>query len=44
MRLLGSEEAAARLQRGQSGSAVAKALRGQLRTFRRVRARHLLYR
>jgi len=28
----------------QSGSAVAKALRGQLRTFRRVRARYLLYR
>jgi uncharacterized protein YbbC (DUF1343 family) len=44
MRLLGSEEAAARLQRGQSGSAVTKALRGQTRTFRRVRAKYLLYR
>jgi uncharacterized protein YbbC (DUF1343 family) len=43
MRLLGSDEAAARLQRGQTGSAVSRALRGQLRAFRRVRARYLLY-
>jgi uncharacterized protein YbbC (DUF1343 family) len=44
MRLLGSDHAAALLKRGQSGSAVSRALRGQLRTFRRVRAKYLLYR
>lgn len=44
MRLLGSDHAAALLKRGQSGSAVARALRSQLRSFRRVRARYLLYR
>lgn len=44
MRLLGNDEVAARLQRGQSGLTITRALRPQLTAFRRTRAKYLLYR
>jgi uncharacterized protein YbbC (DUF1343 family) len=44
MRLLGNDEVAARLQRGQSGLTITRALRPQLSAFRRTRAKYLLYR
>lgn len=43
MRLLGSDEAAARLKRGESGRDVLQAMRGQLEEFGRIRAKYLLY-
>ncbi len=43
MRLLGSDEAAARLKRGESGREILAAMRGQLEGFLRVRAAYLLY-
>lgn len=43
MRLLGSDEAAERLNRGETGREVLQAMRGQLDEFGRIRARYLLY-
>ncbi len=43
MRLLGSDEAAARLNRGETGREVLTAMRGQLEEFGRIRAKYLLY-
>jgi len=43
MRLLGSDEAAARLKRGETGREVIQAMKGQLEEFAKVRARYLLY-
>ena len=43
MRLLGSDEAAARLKRGETGSEVLQAMRVQLEEFARIRAKYLLY-
>jgi uncharacterized protein YbbC (DUF1343 family) len=43
MRLLGSDEAAARLNRGETGREVLQAMRGQLEEFGRIRAKYLLY-
>jgi uncharacterized protein YbbC (DUF1343 family) len=43
MRLLGNDEAAARLKRGESGRQVLDAMRGQLEEFARIRAKYLLY-
>ncbi len=43
MRLLGSDEAAARLKRGESGRAILAAMRSQLDEFLRTRAAYLLY-
>jgi hypothetical protein len=43
MRLLGSDEAAARLKRGETGRDVLQAMRGQLEEFGRIRAKYLLY-
>ena len=43
MRLLGSDEAAARLKRGETGREVLQAMRGQLAEFARIRAKYLLY-
>jgi uncharacterized protein YbbC (DUF1343 family) len=43
MRLLGSDEAAARLKNGQTGREVLAAMSGRLEEFRKVRARYLLY-
>jgi len=43
MRLLGNEEAAERLRRGQSGRQVLEALRPGVDAFRQRRARYLLY-
>jgi uncharacterized protein YbbC (DUF1343 family) len=43
MRLLGSDEAAARLKRGETGREVLEAMRGQTERFRKVRAKYLLY-
>lgn len=43
MRLLGSDEAAARLKRGESGRDVIEAMRGRTEEFRNVRAKYLLY-
>lgn len=43
MRLLGNDEAAARLERGQTGREVLEAMRGHTERFLRVRARYLLY-
>jgi uncharacterized protein YbbC (DUF1343 family) len=43
MRLLGSDEAAARLKRGETGRQVLEAMRGQLEEFLKIRARYLLY-
>ncbi len=43
MRLLGSNEAAARLKRGESGREILDAMKGQLEEFLRVRAAYLLY-
>jgi uncharacterized protein YbbC (DUF1343 family) len=43
MRLLGSDEAAERLKRGETGREVLQAMRGQLEEFGRIRAKYLLY-
>jgi uncharacterized protein YbbC (DUF1343 family) len=43
IRLLGSDEAAARLKRGETGRQVLGAMRGQLEEFLKIRARYLLY-
>lgn len=43
IRLLGNDEAATRLKRGESGREILKAMRGELDEFLRVRARYLLY-
>ncbi len=43
MRLLGSDEAAERLKRGETGREVLEAMRGQLEEFGKIRARYLLY-
>jgi uncharacterized protein YbbC (DUF1343 family) len=43
IRLLGNDEAATRLKRGESGREILKAMRGELNEFLRVRAKHLLY-
>jgi uncharacterized protein YbbC (DUF1343 family) len=43
MRLLGSDEAAARLKRGESGREILAAMKGQLDEFSRTRAKYLLY-
>jgi uncharacterized protein YbbC (DUF1343 family) len=43
IRLLGSDEAAARLKRGETGRQVLEAMRGQLEEFLKIRARYLLY-
>jgi uncharacterized protein YbbC (DUF1343 family) len=43
MRLLGSDEAAARLKRGETGREVLQAMRGQLEQFSKIRAKYLLY-
>lgn len=43
MRLLGSDEAAARLKRGETGRDVLDAMSGQTEAFREVRAKYLLY-
>ncbi|MBI1896461.1 MAG: DUF1343 domain-containing protein [Acidobacteria bacterium] len=43
MRLLGNDEAAARLKNGQTGREVLEAMRGQTEEFRKVRAKYLLY-
>jgi len=43
MRLLGSDEAAERLKRGETGRDVLLAMRGQLEEFGRIRAKYLLY-
>jgi hypothetical protein len=43
MRLLGSDEAARRLNGGETGREVLEAMRGQLDEFAKIRARHLLY-
>jgi uncharacterized protein YbbC (DUF1343 family) len=43
MRLLGSDEAAARLKRGESGREILAAMKGQLDEFLRTRAKYLLY-
>ena len=43
MRLLGSDEAAARLKRGETGREVLDAMRGRTEEFGRIRARYLLY-
>lgn len=43
MRLLGSDEAAARLKRGETGRQVLEAMRGQTEEFGKIRARYLLY-
>ncbi len=43
MRLLGSEEAAARLKRGETGRDVLEAMSGRTEAFREVRAKYLLY-
>jgi uncharacterized protein YbbC (DUF1343 family) len=43
IRLLGSDEAAERLKRGESGREVLNAMRGQVEEFRKIRAKYLLY-
>jgi uncharacterized protein YbbC (DUF1343 family) len=43
MRLLGSDEAAARLKRGETGRQVLDAMHGQLEEFAKIRAKYLLY-
>ncbi len=43
MRLLGNDEAAARLKRGETGRDVLEAMRGQVEQFLKVRAKYLLY-
>jgi uncharacterized protein YbbC (DUF1343 family) len=43
MRLLGNDEAAARLKRGESGRQVLDAMRTQTEEFARIRAKYLLY-
>ncbi len=43
MRLLGSDEAAARLKRGESGREILAAMKSQLDEFMRIRAKYLLY-
>jgi uncharacterized protein YbbC (DUF1343 family) len=43
MRLLGSDDAAARLNRGETGREVLQAMHGPLEEFGRVRAKYLLY-
>jgi uncharacterized protein YbbC (DUF1343 family) len=43
MRLLGSDEAALRLNRGETGGEVLQAMRGQLEEFGKIRAKYLLY-
>jgi uncharacterized protein YbbC (DUF1343 family) len=43
MRLLGNDEAAARLKRGETGREVLDAMRGRTEEFRKVRAKYLLY-
>jgi len=43
MRLLGSDEAATRLKRGEAGGEILAAMRGQLDEFLRIRAAYLLY-
>ena len=43
MRLLGSDEAAARLKRGETGRQVLDGMRGQLQEFLKIRAKYLLY-
>ena len=43
IRLLGSDEAAERLKRGESGREVLNAMRGQVDEFRKIRAKYLLY-
>jgi hypothetical protein len=42
-RLLGSDEAAARLKRGETGRQVLEEMRGQLQEFLKIRAKYLLY-
>jgi uncharacterized protein YbbC (DUF1343 family)/CubicO group peptidase (beta-lactamase class C family) len=43
MRLLGSDEAAARLKRGETGRQVLDSIRGEVAEFGRIRAKYLLY-
>ena len=43
MRLLGNDDAAARLKRGDTGSAVNDSLQGDLVAFRKMREKYLLY-
>lgn len=43
MRLLGNDEAATRLRRGETGREVHDAMRGDIEEFRKIRARYLLY-
>lgn len=43
LRLLGSDEAAQRLQRGQTGREILEAMRGQIEEFRKIRATYLVY-
>ena len=43
MRLLGNDDAAARLKRGDTGSAVNDSLQGDLTAFRKMREKYLLY-
>jgi len=43
IRLLGSDEAAERLKRGETGREVLNAMRGQVEEFRKIRAKYLLY-
>lgn len=43
MRLLGNEEAAVRLRRGDTGREVYDATRSGVEGFRKIRARYLLY-
>jgi len=43
MRLLGSDEAAERLKRGETGREVLQAMKGQLEEFAKIRSRYLLY-
>jgi uncharacterized protein YbbC (DUF1343 family) len=44
MRLLGNEDAAGRLKRGETGSAVVKSLASDLDQFRKTREKYLIYR
>jgi uncharacterized protein YbbC (DUF1343 family) len=43
MRLLGSDDVLARLQRGESGRQILQTSRAQLEQFRRIRAKYLIY-
>ncbi|MGH9340830.1 MAG: exo-beta-N-acetylmuramidase NamZ family protein [Acidobacteriota bacterium] len=43
MRLLGSDEAASRLKRGETGAEILQAMQGELDEFLRLRSKYLLY-